>query len=92
MPARTREQHIEMMQDPSLWPLFSVLCMKREETANLPIEEAFAIMTAYDPMVIYKIGVGRLKPGKRLVPQLEGVPRLEYASYADIYDDGWRVD
>lgn len=88
----TRSDHVEMMKEPERWPLYSVLAMKRSNSGELTIDEGFAIMVAYDPLAVYKIGVGRLTPGSLLKTQLVGVPRLEYASYEDIYDDGWRVD
>lgn len=72
--------------------MFSMLAMKRHNASELPMDEAFAVIVAYDRTAVYVKGIGTFKGGHLIHPQLKGVKRLEYASCADIYDDGWRVD
>jgi hypothetical protein len=90
MAGYTRDEHIEMMQNPDRWPVFPVLPLVREgRKFNDPEKLGFLFCGALrgantDPTVLVGV-LGMTKHGEKL-------PRKKYESFEALYDDGWRVD
>jgi glutaredoxin-related protein len=81
-----RKDDLRMMRDPSDWPHYPLLCVKRETDGGTDV----GVMAPNTPSVwlvnIHELGSGVLRD------ILEAHERLNYDSYEAIQADGWIVD
>jgi len=79
----------EMMENPSKWPKWPVLPVKKH-AVGVP-EPEVGLMAAGRPTQVYRIGLYDLQGGV-LADVLADVPYDEYTSVDDVVAAGWIVD
>lgn len=85
-----RNDDVEIIRNPQLWPMWPYLPLKRPTIAGFP-ECRLAVATA-EPMTvvrIYKANLFNLPPTKE---EFENTFDKEYESPEEVVWDGWQVD